>query len=219
MRSSMRRSTPCDSSSGRCGPAPRLLAAAALGRRAAPGCFEDDRRRPPPPTRTPDAGELRTTTRRAPTGRRGRPTRGALRSRRRAGDVRDASPCATQIVAGSDHFCARMSDGTVRCWGDDAYGALGAGSRTTRRRTPEPDAARRRCAPSPAHRRDAAQRRAARRRAPSSTDGERPVLGRQRQGQLGLDGSSRRCADEVRIPTPTPVALRDPAVRVDVGPG
>lgn len=39
--------------------------------------------------------------------------------------VCEASPCATQLVAGGDHFCARMSDGTVRCWGSDAFGALG----------------------------------------------------------------------------------------------
>ncbi len=45
--------------------------------------------------------------------------------------VCDAAPCATQIVAGSDHFCARLSDGTVRCWGDDAFGVLGT--------FPEPD--------------------------------------------------------------------------------
>lgn len=38
-----------------------------------------------------------------------------------------AAPCAKEIVAGSNHFCARMSDGTVRCWGDNSFGALGAG--------------------------------------------------------------------------------------------
>jgi alpha-tubulin suppressor-like RCC1 family protein len=37
----------------------------------------------------------------------------------------DASPCVTQIVAGDDHFCARVSDGTIRCWGDDTKGQLG----------------------------------------------------------------------------------------------
>lgn len=37
------------------------------------------------------------------------------------------TPCATALVAGDNHFCARMSDGTVRCWGDDARGALGTG--------------------------------------------------------------------------------------------
>ncbi len=39
--------------------------------------------------------------------------------------VCEGTPCATQLVAGGDHFCARMSDGTVRCWGSDAFGALG----------------------------------------------------------------------------------------------
>lgn len=39
--------------------------------------------------------------------------------------VCDASVCATQIVAGGHHFCARISDGTVRCWGDDAKGQRG----------------------------------------------------------------------------------------------
>ena len=34
-------------------------------------------------------------------------------------------PCAVQLVAGNDHFCARMSDGTVRCWGDNRMGSLG----------------------------------------------------------------------------------------------
>jgi alpha-tubulin suppressor-like RCC1 family protein len=38
------------------------------------------------------------------------------------------APCAKELVAGSNHFCARMSDGTVRCWGDDSFGALGAGA-------------------------------------------------------------------------------------------
>ena len=37
----------------------------------------------------------------------------------------DASPCVMQIVAGDDHFCARISDGTVRCWGDDSRGQRG----------------------------------------------------------------------------------------------
>ncbi len=36
-----------------------------------------------------------------------------------------AGPCATGIVAGDDHFCARMNDGTVRCWGAADRGQLG----------------------------------------------------------------------------------------------
>ncbi len=41
--------------------------------------------------------------------------------------VCDAAPCAVELAAGSGHFCARLSDGTVRCWGDDTEGALGRG--------------------------------------------------------------------------------------------
>ncbi|MDF2692678.1 MAG: repeat domain protein [Labilithrix sp.] len=37
------------------------------------------------------------------------------------------TPCAVELVAGSGHFCARLSEGTVRCWGADTNGALGAG--------------------------------------------------------------------------------------------
>lgn len=37
------------------------------------------------------------------------------------------TPCATQLAAGYAHVCAVLSDGTVRCWGLDVYGALGAG--------------------------------------------------------------------------------------------
>ncbi len=37
------------------------------------------------------------------------------------------TPCATELAAGQAHFCARMSDGTARCWGDDEWGSLGAG--------------------------------------------------------------------------------------------
>ncbi len=33
--------------------------------------------------------------------------------------------CAVELVAGENHFCARMSDGTARCWGDNAKGSLG----------------------------------------------------------------------------------------------
>jgi len=37
----------------------------------------------------------------------------------------DDAGCAVQLVAGENHFCARMSDGTARCWGDNAKGSLG----------------------------------------------------------------------------------------------
>lgn len=38
---------------------------------------------------------------------------------------------ATSIGAGSIHTCATLTDGTVRCWGDNFYGELGNGSPTT----------------------------------------------------------------------------------------
>jgi alpha-tubulin suppressor-like RCC1 family protein len=38
---------------------------------------------------------------------------------------------AAQISAGYHTTCARMTDGTATCWGDDAFGELGDGSATT----------------------------------------------------------------------------------------
>lgn len=35
--------------------------------------------------------------------------------------------CAVQLVAGDNHFCALLSDGTVRCWGTAMNGARGGG--------------------------------------------------------------------------------------------
>jgi len=39
------------------------------------------------------------------------------------------------LVASVDHACARLADGTVKCWGNNAYGQLGDGT-TTMRRSP-----------------------------------------------------------------------------------
>ncbi len=41
--------------------------------------------------------------------------------------VCSVTPCVTQITAGSSHYCARISDGTVRCWGNNSRGQLGSG--------------------------------------------------------------------------------------------
>jgi alpha-tubulin suppressor-like RCC1 family protein len=38
------------------------------------------------------------------------------------------SPCALQVSAGSDFACVLLSDQTVRCWGDNYYGEIGAGT-------------------------------------------------------------------------------------------
>jgi alpha-tubulin suppressor-like RCC1 family protein len=35
---------------------------------------------------------------------------------------------ATQISGGDDHFCARLSDGTAKCWGNNTDGQLGDGA-------------------------------------------------------------------------------------------
>lgn len=39
-----------------------------------------------------------------------------------------AEPCAVQLVAGENHFCVRLNDGTVKCWGDNFSGQIGNGS-------------------------------------------------------------------------------------------
>jgi alpha-tubulin suppressor-like RCC1 family protein len=36
-------------------------------------------------------------------------------------------PSATSVVAGDRHNCARLADGTVRCWGDNGFLQLGTG--------------------------------------------------------------------------------------------
>ncbi len=45
-----------------------------------------------------------------------------------------AGVTAVEIVAGASHTCARMADGTVRCWGANEFGQLGDGSTTARSR-------------------------------------------------------------------------------------
>ncbi|AKV01104.1 hypothetical protein AKJ09_07767 [Labilithrix luteola] len=148
----------------------------------------------------------------------------------------DASPCVTQIVAGSDHFCARMNDGTVRCWGANNYGVLG---------TVDPD-------PDPGggigiggggvgiqsddagadggddagstvrvigNLTNVTQLSAA----GSTTcarleDGTVACWGANTSAQLGLDATTAE-VDYDPHPSPSPVALSEPATRVDVGQG
>jgi alpha-tubulin suppressor-like RCC1 family protein len=39
---------------------------------------------------------------------------------------------ALEIAIGSAHGCARSTDGTVKCWGENSYGALGDGTNQSR---------------------------------------------------------------------------------------
>jgi len=43
-----------------------------------------------------------------------------------------AAPTVVQVVAGTNHSCARMSDGTARCWGLNSSGQLGDNTTTQR---------------------------------------------------------------------------------------
>jgi alpha-tubulin suppressor-like RCC1 family protein len=107
------------------------------------------------------------------------------------------SPCAVEIVAGENHFCTRMSDGTVRCWGGSAGDAgvvaapqiaqatqLSAGGSTT-------------CA--------------------LVADGGVDCWGGNDEGQLGLDAVTP-IVDGDPHEAPSKVALAGAAQRVDVGP-
>lgn len=134
-----------------------------------------------------------------------------------------ATPCATQIVAGGNHFCALISDGTVRCWGDDSFGALGAGKPSGDPKgggdpdAGEPDAGAKTATKVVTGVADVTQLSAA-----SSTtcarlaDGGVVCWGANGDGQLGLE-ATKPAWDRDPHPTAAPVAITGAAARVDVG--
>jgi len=117
------------------------------------------------------------------------------------------TPCATQIAAGDNHFCALLSDGTVRCWGDNDLGALGAGALAERYNAPAlvvgvTDATQISAAGATTCVRTA-------------TGGVK-CWGQNAQGQLGLQVSPA-VSDSKEHPMPTDVPLAGAVARVDVG--
>ena len=105
-------------------------------------------------------------------------------------------PCAVEIVAGDRHFCTRMSDGAVRCWGGSTdAGAVAVASIADAKQLSA--AAATTCA--------------------LVTDGGVDCWGRNDEGQLGL-GDDKPASDGDEHPIPSRVALPSAARRIDVGP-
>ena len=120
-------------------------------------------------------------------------------------------PCAVELVAGERHFCARMSDGTVRCWGDDMRGSLGVA---------DAGAAGDGGWSAPAVTDLAGVTQIAAGGTTSCAlvgDGGVQCWGGNDKGQLGL-GAAAPVTDNQRHPAPTPVALEGAVSRVALGP-
>jgi alpha-tubulin suppressor-like RCC1 family protein len=133
--------------------------------------------------------------------------------------VCDASPCATQLVAGQSHFCVRISDGTVRCWGENVYDALGFVPEPTEDDANDGGADAGSTVQAVADLNGVTKLSAA----GSTTcarldDGSVKCWGDNRRGQLGLE-LDPPVADYDPHPTPTVVPLESAASRVDLGPG
>lgn len=124
------------------------------------------------------------------------------------------SPCAVELVAGSQHFCARMSDGSVQCWGDSTSGATGRmhSDDTEDAGDAEPRGGATKVTVS------AVIGISAGGKSTCVVDGEGRVWcwGANEAGQLGLSADPP-AADREAHPTPALVATSGKAVRVDVG--
>ena len=46
-------------------------------------------------------------------------------------NVSAASPIVEEVVLGENHTCVLLSDGSVKCWGNNHFGQLGRGDRRT----------------------------------------------------------------------------------------
>ncbi|MBX3188013.1 MAG: hypothetical protein KF819_13405 [Labilithrix sp.] len=116
-------------------------------------------------------------------------------------------PCVTELAAGDDHVCARLRDGTVRCWGDDAKGALGVGADAG-------DGGRR-----PVVGLDAVAQISAAGASTCARDESGSVYcwGSNARGQLGLEAGAP--FDDSPHRTPVRVSLPGPASRIDLGHG
>ncbi|MDF2692358.1 MAG: hypothetical protein K0S65_741, partial [Labilithrix sp.] len=119
-----------------------------------------------------------------------------------------AEPCAVAIVAGESHFCVRMSDGNVKCWGDNFNGQVGTG--TTDRSAGY--------GPTTVAGISGVKQLSASEYATCAVlaDDTMKCWGANRQGQLGLRASPG-LSDYAQHSTPTAVAYVDPVARVDVG--
>ena len=120
-----------------------------------------------------------------------------------------ASSCAVQLVAGRYHFCARMSDGAVRCWGDTRSGVTG--------KTVLPDGG---AAPPVRTIEDLAgvTQISSRGRTNCAVldDGTAKCWGSNQNGQLALSGETPT-SDFADHPVPSVVSAKESIARIDVG--
>jgi len=113
----------------------------------------------------------------------------------------EPTTCAKQIVAGKNHFCVLMNDGTARCWGSDEYAALGSSSLTSGVEGLT----------------NATQLSAARyTTCARTTDGHVSCWGSNSFGNLGIVAKGRPTWDEFPHAKAEPAAISGAATRVDV---
>jgi alpha-tubulin suppressor-like RCC1 family protein len=121
------------------------------------------------------------------------------------------TPCVTQLVGSAGHFCARMSDGTVQCWGRNHMGSLGRG----------PDGGVSSAHPAPVVGIDDATEIASSAGSSAScarlADERVLCWGDNSSAQLGLTAATPT-RDSLEHHTPTDVALSVPIAHVAIGP-